>query len=88
MGGGGIAFLYLFQNTNNAYSSIMNNSNATLSLKTLHPGGIWTRVFYSRGRCDVHCASPPGQLQTYLKVDCVQILQIGQSKGGKLSVKF
>jgi hypothetical protein len=31
-----------------------------VSLKTLHPGGIRTRVFCSWGRCDVHCATPPG----------------------------
>jgi hypothetical protein len=32
---------------------------------TLHPGGIRTRAFCSRGGCDVHCATPPchpGQL--------------------------
>jgi hypothetical protein len=25
-------------------------------------GGIRTLVFFSRGRCDVHCATPTGQI--------------------------
>jgi hypothetical protein len=34
--------------------SIEHNRIAMISLKTLYPGGIWTRVFYSWGGCDVY----------------------------------
>jgi hypothetical protein len=30
-----------------------------LFLKTLYPGGTRTRVFCSRGKCDVDCATSP-----------------------------
>jgi hypothetical protein len=42
------------------FESIKHNSIAMLSLKTLFPGRIRTRVFCSRGRFDVDCATPPG----------------------------
>jgi hypothetical protein len=29
-----------------------------ISLKTLCPGGIRTRVFWSWGGCEVHCSKP------------------------------
>jgi hypothetical protein len=35
-----------------------------ISLKTLYPSGIQTRVFWSRGGCGVRCATPPGQIET------------------------
>jgi hypothetical protein len=47
--------------TSNAYyvhKSIVNNSTATITLETLNPGGIRTRVVRYLGGCDVHCATP------------------------------
>jgi hypothetical protein len=34
--------------------------------KTLFPGGIRTWILSSWGRCDDHCATPPGQAHTFL----------------------
>jgi hypothetical protein len=35
------------------------NDIAIISLKSLYTVGIQTRVFWSQGGCDVHCATPP-----------------------------
>jgi hypothetical protein len=40
---------------------------AMISLKNLSPGGTWTRVFSSWVRCDVHCATPSGQMTKILR---------------------
>jgi hypothetical protein len=41
--------------------SRIDSSIAMFSLKTLHPGGIRTRVFCSWDQFDVHRATPPGR---------------------------
>jgi hypothetical protein len=41
--------------------TILHTGIATISLKTLYPGGIRTRVFWPLGGCNVHsAATPPG----------------------------
>jgi hypothetical protein len=40
------------------------------SLKTLHPGGIRTRIVCSVGGRDDHCATPPGQYMYFLRTLC------------------
>jgi hypothetical protein len=53
------AFIYLFQQTNNSYvwSQLhTDRSIVMISLKTLHPGRIRTRVFCLCGAFDVYCA--------------------------------
>jgi hypothetical protein len=56
------AFISLFNTTTMHFKSIALNSIALIDLrkKTLYPGGIRTRGFYSLGGCDVHCTMPPG----------------------------
>jgi hypothetical protein len=61
--------LFLFFNTQTMHiKSIVHNTIALTSFKTLHPGRIRTRVFCSWGGCNVDCATQPGQYvySTYL----------------------
>jgi hypothetical protein len=40
----------------------------SLLFKTLHPGGVRTRIECSLGGCDDHCAKPTGHFHNYRKV--------------------
>jgi hypothetical protein len=48
--------LFLLSNTQTGIKSIIHDSIALFSLKTFYHGGIRTRIFCSRGGCDVHAA--------------------------------
>jgi hypothetical protein len=61
--------LFLFLNTQTMHiKSIVHNNIAMNSYKILHPGGIRTRVFCSRGECDVDCATPSGHVANFSKL--------------------
>jgi hypothetical protein len=60
--------LFLFSNTQTMHiKTIVHYSIAMASLKSLYPGGIQNRVTCFSGKCDVHCAKPPGQHTQLLK---------------------
>jgi hypothetical protein len=52
-------FIFFFGTQTMHIESTVHNSTDMICLKTLCPGGIWTRVFCSRGWGDVHCGTPP-----------------------------
>jgi hypothetical protein len=53
--------------------SFYTQQHCYVSLKTLYPGGIRTRVCCLLGRCDVLCGTPPGHEYPFL------ILSFGQN---------
>jgi hypothetical protein len=53
------AFISPFQHTKQCILSRLYTTVLLWLSKTLYPGGIRTRVFFSLGECDVDCAMPP-----------------------------
>jgi hypothetical protein len=68
---GQIPFISVFQHTNNVISIAYAQEEYYAFPKKLYPGGIGTRVFCTRGGCDVHCAKPL-RLVLVLVEECVE----------------
>jgi hypothetical protein len=83
------AFISLFQCTSLAFQAIYTQQYC-FDFPKNHPAGIRTRVIWSRGGYDVHCATPPGQKQRlfHLNRGCRIFLGTTTYIGTKMGKKY